>query len=100
MPIWGVQKGPKDCAFLEIWDLENPDRDELLHHLDQVSREVYPTPSGVSIQRSPSPHLGIPMSYACPLYPTIRGIIAYWGGAEGYPLGVITSPEGLQMGSI
>ena len=33
-----------------------------------------------------------------PLYPTIRGIIAYWGGAEGYPLGVITSPEGLQMG--
>ena len=40
MPIWGVQKGPKDCVFhpfLEIWDLENPDRDELHHHLDQVS---------------------------------------------------------------
>ena len=37
MAIWGVQKGPKDCAFLEIWDLENPDRDELHHHLDQVS---------------------------------------------------------------
>ena len=52
---------------------------------------------GVHPEVSISPS-GYPHELCVPLYPTIRGIIGYWGGAEGYPLGVITSPEGLQMG--